>query len=182
MTSKYKEQKVTQAAARLLRQDGGRMPYMKLIKLLYLADRTALLRWGQPISYDLYYSLPHGPVLSLTLDKINSGPDSNEKSYWYDHISAPDGYDVELLADVEGDQLSPAEEELIDEIFGAFGHMNQWELRDLLHEYPEWQDPEGSSIPISIRDIFRAEGIAEETIDEIEEALEADATAERLLA
>ena len=36
---RFNEVKATQAAARLLRNRGGRMKYLKLIKLLYLADR-----------------------------------------------------------------------------------------------------------------------------------------------
>ena len=34
------------------------MSYMKLIKLLYLADREALARWGRPITTDQYVSTP----------------------------------------------------------------------------------------------------------------------------
>ena len=49
------------------------MSYMKLIKLLYLADREALLRWGRPITFDAYVSMDRGPVLSSVLDLINGG-------------------------------------------------------------------------------------------------------------
>ena len=48
-------------AARLLKLHGAAMPYLKLIKLLYLADRQALLELGRPISCDLFVSMPHGP-------------------------------------------------------------------------------------------------------------------------
>ena len=40
----FNQPKATQAAARRLKSRGGRMSYMKLIKLLYLADREALAR------------------------------------------------------------------------------------------------------------------------------------------
>ncbi len=36
---------------------GGTMSYMKLIKLLYIVDRQALISWGRPITYDCYMSL-----------------------------------------------------------------------------------------------------------------------------
>jgi hypothetical protein len=41
-------EKATEAAAKFLKLRGGRMSYLKLIKLLYLLDREALLRWGRP--------------------------------------------------------------------------------------------------------------------------------------
>jgi uncharacterized phage-associated protein len=51
------------------------MSYMKLIKLLYLAGREALARWGRPIPTDTYVATKHGPVLSQVLDLITEGPD-----------------------------------------------------------------------------------------------------------
>ena len=44
---------------------GGKMSYMKLLKLLYLVDREALLRWGRPVSTDRYVSMDieYGDIL-----------------------------------------------------------------------------------------------------------------------
>ncbi len=50
------------------------MSYMKLIKLLYLADREALARWGRPITTDTYVAMKHGPVLSYILNLITPTP------------------------------------------------------------------------------------------------------------
>jgi len=49
MILRFQHERATQAAARLLQRRGGRMSYMKLLKLLYLADRKALLSVGRPI-------------------------------------------------------------------------------------------------------------------------------------
>ncbi len=54
---RFNERKATQAAAYLLQMRGGTMSYMKLIKLLYLADRAALVRFGRPITTDRYVSM-----------------------------------------------------------------------------------------------------------------------------
>ncbi len=179
----YREDKTTQAAARLLQLAGSRMSHMKLIKLLYLADREALIRWGRPITFDWYFSLPHGPVLSFTLDKINEEPDPSGPSYWHQIISERMGHEISLATDeVPNDQLSPAEEDLLREIFEKFGHMSQWDLRDYSHQLPEWRDPEGSHLPIEIRDILFGEGMSTEDVKEIEEALHAEASADDLLA
>ena len=49
MVLRFNERRATEAAARFLKLRGGRMSYLKLIKLLYLLDREALLRWGRPV-------------------------------------------------------------------------------------------------------------------------------------
>lgn len=177
---RYREDKATQAAARLMRQEGGRMSHMKLIKLLYLADRMAIVGWGRPITFDWYFSLPHGPVLSFTLDKINAEPDPASPTYWHKYISERRGNEVVLIREGESDQLSPAEEELLDRVFVDLGGKTQWELRDLCHKLPEWQDPQGSNIPIRVRDILASEGFDETEIREIEDVLEAESFADSL--
>lgn len=156
------------------------MNHMKLVKLLYLADRTALIKWGRPITFDWYVSMSHGPVLSFTLDLINSQPDPGSESYWHQFISERKGHEVSLKGDIPNDQLSPAEEQALEEVLNEYGQMSQWELRDLTHKLPEWQDPKGSSHPITIRDILLAGGHSSEDVDEIEDAIEAEASAIRL--
>lgn len=181
---RYREDKATQAAARLLSREGGRMNHMKLIKLLYLAEREAIVRYGRPITFDWYYSLPHGPVLSYTLNNINSENGPKEEGYWAAVISERRGHQVGLKdrsCDPPNDQLSPAEEALLDEIFEKYGHQNQWQLRDFSHTLPEWQDPKGSSLPIHLRDILLAEGFTDDDVAEIEEDLRAEEEAARLL-
>jgi len=46
MNLPFDETKATQVASRILKMRGGRMHYLKLIKLLYIIDREALQRWG----------------------------------------------------------------------------------------------------------------------------------------
>ena len=181
MTIRYKEEKATQAAISLLNLDGGQMNHMKLIKLLYLADRLALIQWGRPITFDGYVSMPHGPVLSFTLDLINSQPDTNETTYWHRYISERNAHQVSVLSVSPNDQLSRAEEELLAQVYSEFGHLSQWDLRDYTHKLPEWHDPKGSSHPIDIREILLSGGHSEEDIQEIIDALEAEATATQLL-
>lgn len=159
------------------------MNYMKLIKLLYLMDRTALARWGHPVTYDRYVSMPHGPVLSTTLDRINEEDDPDRPSFWSKFVSPPHGYCVSLVADPSDDDLSAAETGLIDDIYRQFGNMSQWQLRDYCHaSLSEWTDPEGSSVAIHYRDILQAVGKTEAEAEEIVAELEAFAAAEQWLA
>jgi len=176
----YREDKATQAAARLLQLAGGKLNHMKLIKLLYLADRTALLQFGRPITFDWYVSMPHGPVLSFTLDKINDSLPPVGTSYWHRFISERQDHQVTLLGPSPRDQLSPAEEQVLDAVWREFGTMNQWELRDYSHSLPEWRDPKGSSLPIQISDILLGEGFSEDEAREVLDTLNAEEFAARL--
>jgi uncharacterized phage-associated protein len=158
---RFDEQKVTEAAALLLELRGGCMHYIKLLKLLYIADRQAFSEWGTPISNDNYVSMDNGPVLSQTYNLIKDGG-----RFWSEYISAPFGdYEVELSnALQEKKKLSPAEEDMLAKVFAEYGHQNRWKIVDLMHTLPEWKDPGGSSIPISISDILQALNEPEENI------------------
>jgi uncharacterized phage-associated protein len=156
MTLRFNEAKATQAAARLLQLRGGRMHYLKLIKLLYLVDREALLKWGRPVTTDQFVSMDKGPVVSRIYNLIREEPEPGETSIWRMHISEPQNYEVALLRDTPTDELSRAEEDLIAEVFAVYGHRNRWELVRLTHDLPEWRDPEGGSLPIEYSDILRA--------------------------
>ena len=145
------------------------MSYMKLLKLLYLVDREALLRWGRPVSTDRYVSMDRGPVLSKTLDLINEGAEDNIGRIWAKYISSPLGdHEVELVQpDPPNDELSRAEEKLITEIFEKFGRLTRWQIVDHVHTLPEWIDPNGSAIPIQYRDILKAGNKTEVEIESI---------------
>jgi len=178
MRLRFNEAKATQVAARMLRLRGGSMSYMKLIKLMYLVDREGLRRWGRAVSTDRYVSMDRGPVLSRVYSLITEEPEPD--SFWAKHIT-PRRYDVELTVDPGDDELSPAEEALIDEIFAEHGRKNRWQLVDELHKVPEWQDPAGSSIPIDLSDLLKAIGKTDSEIAAIESELENLSVAELLL-
>jgi uncharacterized phage-associated protein len=153
----FNEKKATQVAARFLSAAGRRLPYMSLLKFMYITDREALRRWGMPVTNDRYVSMKLGPVLSGVYDLLVVP--SEAPTYWHRHISSPENYEVALLHDPGDDQLSTAEDSLVDEIFAAYGTQTQWQLSDLTHEFREWQDPDGSSTPIEVKDILEAVGV-----------------------
>jgi uncharacterized phage-associated protein len=159
----FDEAKATQVAALFLQLRGGQMHYIKLIKLMYLADREALLQWGFPITMDHYVSMNNGPVLSRVLNLIT---EDRTKPVWSQYISAPMGeYEVQLIREAPTDRMSRAEERLIRGIFTQYGHRNRWDLIDnVMHKLPEWRDPNNSSIPIQPRDILEAGGESQEEI------------------
>ncbi|MEP6495255.1 MAG: Panacea domain-containing protein [bacterium] len=174
MRLRYRQERATQAAARLLQLRGGTMAYMKLLKLLYLADRKALLEHGRPITYDRYVSMDQGPVLSQTYNLIVAEETPDRPTYWRRYISEPEHYEVRLIGEAPTGELSKAQEAILDEVFREFGHLGRWALVDLCHTLPEWVDPQGSSIPISIGDVLRGAGLEADAVAAIEEAFLAE--------
>jgi len=138
------------------------MSYMKLVKLLYLADRESLLKRGRPITFDKFVSMPHGMVLSGTLDLING---EEESAVWNDVFEPYGDREIKIKKDPSTGKLSRAEITVLDEIFAKFGEKTRWELRDYTHTLPEWIDPLGSSIPIQVSDVLK---YGERTAAEIE--------------
>ena len=182
MRLRFNEKKATQAAAILLQLCGGVMSYMKLIKLLYLADREALLRWGRPITTDRYFSMDHGPVLSRVLDLVTDGDHPGTPSIWASHISAPSNFEVQLRCDAGRDELSAAEVALLGEVWQQHSAKSRWDLVELTHKLPEWKDPLGGAVPIAFRDILKAGGKTDLESAAIEEELEGLALADSLFA
>lgn len=174
MVLHFRQERATQAAARLLKLRGGRMSYMKLLKLLYLADRKALLEHGRPITFDRYVSMDRGPVLSQTYNLIVEEDDPGNPTYWRQFISPPVGWEVELRKDAPTTELSRAQERVLDETFVQFGKMSRWELVRVTHMLPEWTDPRGSAVPIDIDEILRAGGMSEADREGVEERLAAE--------
>src|SRR5690349_9448667 len=67
----FKSRKAAQLCAFFAIKAGGLIEKLKLIKLVYLAERTCLKDWHRPILFDELFSLPHGPICSSTLNGID---------------------------------------------------------------------------------------------------------------
>jgi uncharacterized phage-associated protein len=158
--------KAAQLAAQFIQLEGGRTPHLKLIKLVYLADRTSIISHGCSITGDNYVSMPHGPVPSNTLNLVNGYLPA---TYWENLISDRDNHEVSLRTNMPPtDQLSQADLDIISSVWARFGHMDKFQLRDWTHDHlPEWQDPKGSSLPIPIEAILQAGNIPEQDAKQI---------------
>ncbi|MFZ3160695.1 MAG: Panacea domain-containing protein [Rhodoferax sp.] len=161
----FNERKTAQAAALLLFRAGGQLPLIKLMKLLYLAERQSLKQYGEPISGDKLVSMDNGPVLSKTLDYINGAVLSCDGGWdtWVsdraDHMVAL--RDASMIRSPEQDllALSDSDIEVLDAVWAEFGHWDRWALVSYTHDkLPEWQDPHGSALPISYTSLFSALG------------------------
>lgn len=167
----FDERKASQAAAFLLFRAGGRLPVIKLIKLMYLAERLSLKRYGETLTGDRLVAMPHGPVLSYTYDLIQGAYEPSAGG-WDTWVSDRAGHDVELndksmIRSPEDDLLALSESDLevLSEVWGEFGHWDRFRLRDFTHSgaCPEWTDPNGSSTPLTYRHVLSCLGYSPES-------------------
>lgn len=162
----FSAEKATQAAAFLLGKSKGSMNYLKLIKLLYFAERTYLLRFDSLIVGDKFFSLKLGPILSNTLNLIK-GKDHND--YWSRHMALSGQHDLACLRDPGSDNLCAAELGVLEETWEQFKAVKPFDLAEISHrECPEWKDPGPRRKAIKIADILRANGRSDSEIAEIE--------------
>jgi len=161
--------KTIQACNYLLEKNNSSLDYIKLIKLLYLADRESLKESLQSITGDVYVSMKNGPVLSKVYDLI-MGRFHNDtmQEVWDKHFSR-DEYDL-IAKETNGSEshgeLSAFEIQTLEKIYGQFEGYDSKEMIAYVHSNcPEWRRPKGPPIPIQTKNILESIG---RTPDEIE--------------
>src|SRR5438874_6518562 len=155
MNLRFHFDRTMQASAYLLRLDGKRMGYLRLLKLLYIADREWLAETGGSITGDRAFAMKNGPVLSSVDDLIKGH--GSRAGEWDDHIHT-EGYAVELVADPGRGELSKGIVEKLAEVTERYRHIDDWELSERTHEFPEWANHYGGDAsPIPWQDILLAQ-------------------------
>jgi uncharacterized phage-associated protein len=169
----FNARKSAQAAAVLLKLNGGDMENYCFIKMLYLADREAYAKWGQPITGDEAVSMRFGPVLSTIYD-LTKGERPSLRADWSPYISdvEEETHRVFLKEDPGADELSPAEVRMIEGVHARFGDYTWKAMKDFAHSLPEYDGSVGnSSKPIPVESILRAVGRTREQIQETERSV-----------
>ena len=173
----FKFDKALQAAAYLLRREPARqMNYMRLLKVLYVADRESIRKTGRPITGDRAAAMERGPVLSEVFDIIKGA-----------HLRSPDwsnfiqrnSYDVRLVQGPGVANLSKFEIEVLEQVAEDNRARDEWAMVELTHAFPEWRenDPGKSRKWIPLHDILEAVGRPADEAD-----IEKDAKADRAFA
>ena len=182
----FNEKKAAQVAAFFLLRGGNQLDLLKLMKLMYLAERSSLTKFGEPMIGDRLYSMEHGPVLSHTLNHMNGLRDSIPDG-WESWVSDRADHMLALkkqITDVKRDLslLSDAEIQILETLWQQYGHLTGYQLRDLMHEIcTEWEDPENSSVPIPYTRLLRCVGYDAQTAKELEQRMCAQRQVETIL-
>ena len=167
----YEDRKAAEAAVFLLRLNDGTMNAVKLLKLLYLADRQAFVESGYPITGAKMVSTDQGPALGEISSCLAWG-DAAETP-WSQAITPAADFTVGLRQPGgELVSLSDFDEEVLGQSFEKYRTWDQWALVRFTQSLPEWKDPDGSSLPIDVRIILEEAGKSSDEIQDIASLVE----------
>jgi uncharacterized phage-associated protein len=88
--------KAIAATAYLIEHEGGTGDMFILVKQLYYADRSALIRWGNSITGDSLASLKKGPIVSGIYDLLKGKGTEKYQIQWNDVIQRQEPYAIVL--------------------------------------------------------------------------------------
>ena len=184
------EPEKTAAAVALLAESGIRdLTKYKICKLVFLADKYHLVRYGRPVTGDRICAMEYGPVPSVALDALNillgserGSPEAQEiarilsgyvtldERYRNRHFSSIHRIDAERY-------LSPSDLEAIREVLKEHGAKSFEELKAMTHELfayrKAWGDRDCDNPTMKFEDLFvedpdAIEGAFEEMIENYE--------------
>lgn len=116
---------------------------MAILKLFFFAQRYHLRKYGRLIAKDRFVAMNHGPVSSTALDIMKENFYrilEDDKKFSQKFIHSYDKNLVQALGDEkEYDELSETDIEALNFALENFGNMDQWQLVNSTHEYPEWK-------------------------------------------
>jgi uncharacterized phage-associated protein len=169
--------KTAQAAGILIKAEPGRrISPVRLLKLLYMADRELLQERGRPIPGDRPIAMDHGPVPGRTYD-IVKGTDYCSPT-WDKYFRTAGRRDIELNLDPGVGRLTRREILSLREVSDRCGSMDDWALAELTHGFAEWQKnrpAEHAAREIPVQDLLEAVGLApyHEELREVEKLAKA---------
>lgn len=129
----YDRDKATQSILWLLHRHGGSMDKLKLVKLVFYADREHLARYGRPIVGGSYVAMRHGPVSSELLDQINEAVPEASLPF------VTQNYHILAQGPVDEDELSESDIKVLEDINSTYGCYDPFTLRNLTHQLRAWK-------------------------------------------
>ena len=154
----FQSRKAAQIAASFAIRAVGKIEKLKLIKLIYLAERQFATDHDRPMLYDELYSLKDGPICSASLNGINGIIDVD---LWRKFIARNGNIIIPVKAFVRDDfdQVSDAEMAAVEIVWNKFGSLTSSQLRKYTHDHcPEYSEVLSGRIPITYAEMFAALG------------------------
>ncbi len=112
-----------------------------VLKMMYIADKMHLERYGRFISGDKYAAMEQGPVPSSTYNMIKhlrdeSGYEEFERAKQY--LGYGDEHQILVQVRPDYEELSASDVECLDEIVSIYCKVGKWAVRDMSHD-AAWQ-------------------------------------------
>lgn len=164
--------KTLAAVGYICSRNNGKADILKLVKMLYVADRTALIDWKRTITGDRFVSMDNGPVVSVVYNLIKGDALPQFQKLWAEYVDARKGNTIVLKKVPDIGYLSDREIKLLCAVFEKINPMSSVQLIDWLHKLPEWENPKGSSTKIDPRKILKfSTTLTDEQISGVEDEI-----------
>jgi uncharacterized phage-associated protein len=170
--SRKAAQIVTFFALKSVTPNRGTIEKLKLIKLIYFSERESLKQHRLPMLFDEFYSLPHGPICSATLNGIDGKLDAGDEGIWGEYIARNGNVVVAMkrFARDSLDAIHHKEVRILNYIWHRFGGMTASQLRNYSHENcSEYTEITEGRIPISYREVMVALGFTGAEADTVDD-------------
>lgn len=171
MINDFDFMKATQIINYLAKRFEGKIDKLRAIKLIYLADKYHLRKYGRFITGDQYVAMSYGPVQSGVKDiaDLSDFLGAQEKEYAFRFIQK-EGHDIKSINEVDYEELSETDIEALEFVSKQFGNLDNFDLIELTHKGYEWKKHENelklkSRVDMDILDFF--EDSADDYISEI---------------
>lgn len=174
--------KAVQAAAVVLRENGGQMSRLRLSKLLYIADRESFAETLRPITGDRLAALDHGPVPAYISDLLRR--EHSDAPLWDEFIEQVGPQEHRLMRDPGVNELSRYEIEKLRQVSNTRRDKNDYDIALETQGFEEWKrnrPPAGGHGWISLDDLVAALHL-EGSKERIKEAIAEDAAFDAALA
>ncbi|MEL6406053.1 MAG: Panacea domain-containing protein [Chloroflexota bacterium] len=130
LTFEFNAEKAREAILYLAKRTKKSPTYMRIVKLMYLADKTSLEQYGRFISGDTYYAMQHGPVPTHSFNMLKE-EDTNDNGFEVVTNKYPT---IIAHRDANIDYLSESDTLCLDQILESFDKFPTFYLRDITHD------------------------------------------------
>ena len=137
-----RERQAAQLSAAFILKARRAVGLVRLLKLVYLAEREAIRRSGSPIILDNIYAMEAGMVLSQTFDLMKGKPGTPTTGDWAEFIAPPSNRGINVhrgVGEALLDGLSPDDFNVVEYIWARHGSKTKDELvHEVHHKLKEW--------------------------------------------
>ncbi len=121
---------------------GGSIDMLRALKLVFLADRYHIRKYGRPITGDTYWAMDYGPVGTLAKDIAERSEYLGTQAVEYSskYLEPSDvSHRIATKDEMDYDPFSDSDIEALEFVWDKFHRYGPFQLVNITHGYPEWK-------------------------------------------
>lgn len=162
MQCRFDITKAVQAISVIFNEESAdSLEYLRVLKLLYIAERESIAETGRPIIGDRIVAMNNGPVMSTVYNLAKERPvNPAQWEAWNPYIRSSGRYLISLVENPGVGKLTKYEMSKIRDVTKRYIGTDQWEIVEETHRFIEWirNHKKDTSVTISMQNIFEALG------------------------